>query len=1148
MANDIDKNSPHYKGEFGSIYEVNQKFPSGGVAGDYVAIDGWAHYWNADRGTWCVNAKRDSYWDELITNIVNHFKTIKGATYMGVAGIDTVPEKESGAKMYYFATQAGTYNGFGGLNVPQGIAVLFSEDGKSWVCQSLLEVAQETGDSELKVLSQKAVKEALSQKVDSSTMTTELGKKADKSYVDTELGKKADSETVDAALAEKADSATVDAALAKKADSATVDAALAKKADSETVDAALAKKADSATVDAALAKKADSETVDAALAKKADSATVDAANAKQDAIIGGKANQVDVERSLKEIRDSIGDRVVVSGNVSNNPDEEDLTSKTSPYGTEVLSLKDREHNPLEFSGKGYKILRKNIQNVTCAITKIEVTKVPSADGYVSIIINGVETHVDLVAATDNTVAAVAKKIADKLGETLEEYVTSVDGALVTCTRRFGGDVTSSSSFSGVNTGAEATVSETSKTEPRNLITDLMVNQPNTIYEIRYDFDLDGKTLEMPENCVLKFNGGSLRNGKLILNNTYIDNAYDSFCLRLAGTVKNTKISSLWVSSLSYFELDFSNKIISVDRSETIKKPLILKDAKCCKVIGNYNKICNLGCAAIQPSGDFSNIEVSGFISDGQNTSGSYFFGNDSSVGYKENVSVHDNYIFNQSMGISFNADLAGYYRFSKIYNNVLENIIGTESGSGYGIHLANAQYCDIFNNIIIGAQRHSIYHAWGNHNKIYSNRIIEHRKNVPFNVRAALAIFRSSYCLEIYDNVFENNYAVDIHLEVSGKSKDDRLERYTDMHDINIHNNNFIHNNIENKTDHYCIMIGYNVFSSYFDIEHKIYNVFITNNTFILDGLTVKGCTIFHCEHTTIDNNLYYLGDTAYALFLDSRYKKDYTGITSFTNNNIIPTKNRNKDVIYVPDTFDYYETQTFAISNNNLVDNRKSKDCCYCLYPSFFESLYNGVQSRNITIVGSKPSSGYYLLGDIVYTYMFNEQLAYKCLESGSPGVWSEICPGLMNTLYNENNTFSDINNIKNGVMFTCGRTVGIKTIEGIINANGENVYFNKIGLLENAPKKADMDKPLTNGSQYFCTNLNRMIYQQDGHWFEGDGCIAGIKREGTSSERPTCRLGFQFFDTTLNKPIWWTGSKWVDATGADAVSQAEPQTDSPS
>lgn len=78
MANSgIDITSPHYKGEFGSIYEVNKKFPTGGVAGDFVVIEGWAHYWNADRATWCVNAERDSYWDELVTNISDSQKEIK---------------------------------------------------------------------------------------------------------------------------------------------------------------------------------------------------------------------------------------------------------------------------------------------------------------------------------------------------------------------------------------------------------------------------------------------------------------------------------------------------------------------------------------------------------------------------------------------------------------------------------------------------------------------------------------------------------------------------------------------------------------------------------------------------------------------------------------------------------------------------------------------------------------------------------------------------------------------------------------------------------------------------------------------------------------------------------------------------------------
>lgn len=209
MANDIDKTSPHFKGEFGSIYEVNQKFPNGGVAGDYVEIDGWAHYWNADRGTWCVNAQRDSYWDELITGIIEKFKLFKGATYMGVAGLDTVPAKAIGAKMYYFATVAGTYKNFGGLVVPQGINVLYSEDGKSWVCSTLLEVAQELGVSTRNVVSQKVVKDALDLKANQSSVNEALAKKADKETVNTALDKKADKETVNSALDKKFDKENV---------------------------------------------------------------------------------------------------------------------------------------------------------------------------------------------------------------------------------------------------------------------------------------------------------------------------------------------------------------------------------------------------------------------------------------------------------------------------------------------------------------------------------------------------------------------------------------------------------------------------------------------------------------------------------------------------------------------------------------------------------------------------------------------------------------------------------------------------------------------------------------------------------------------------------------------------------------------------
>ena len=220
MANDIDKTSPHYKGDFGSIYEVNKKFPTGAVAGDFVVIEGWAHYWNADRATWCVNAERDSYWDELITNIIEKFKLVRGATYMGVASLDTVPTKVIGAKMYYFATVAGTYKNFGDLVVPQGINVLYSENGSSWVNTTLLEVAQELGVSTNKVVSQKVLNDVLNLKADQSSVNEALAKKADKEEMNRLLAKKANTADVDTKFTEE--KKRVDGELDKKFDKESV--------------------------------------------------------------------------------------------------------------------------------------------------------------------------------------------------------------------------------------------------------------------------------------------------------------------------------------------------------------------------------------------------------------------------------------------------------------------------------------------------------------------------------------------------------------------------------------------------------------------------------------------------------------------------------------------------------------------------------------------------------------------------------------------------------------------------------------------------------------------------------------------------------------------------------------------------------------
>ena len=55
----------------------------------------------------------------------------------------------------------------------------------------------------------------------------------------------------------------------------------------------------------------------------------------------------------------------------------------------------------------------------------------------------------------------------------------------------------------------------------NLLTQNMIGKENTIYIIQYDYNLNGQTIVIPENCVLEFDGGSLRNGTIKLSNTKV---------------------------------------------------------------------------------------------------------------------------------------------------------------------------------------------------------------------------------------------------------------------------------------------------------------------------------------------------------------------------------------------------------------------------------------------------------------------------------------------------------------------------------------------------------------------------------------------------------------------------------------------------
>jgi len=84
-----------------------------------------------------------------------------------------------------------------------------------------------------------------------------------------------------------------------------------------------------------------------------------------------------------------------------------------------------------------------------------------------------------------------------------------------------------------------------------------VTEPNTIYEIRYNFilkDAEGNSISVsiPENCVLKFNGGSVEGGDITFNNTTIKGRQDLFRNSICtGPIANTDIYDDWFTADEY---------------------------------------------------------------------------------------------------------------------------------------------------------------------------------------------------------------------------------------------------------------------------------------------------------------------------------------------------------------------------------------------------------------------------------------------------------------------------------------------------------------------------------------------------------------------------------------------------------------------
>ena len=259
-------------------------------------------------------------------------------------------------------------------------------------------------------------------------------------------------------------------------------------------------------------------------------------------------------------------------------DSEDIVTETNSANQVALKFADKTYNEADYSGLGRVYLRKNIQTVVNPNTMVTYS-------------TNLLTQVML--SKENTVYIIQydyslnyQTISIPEGSVLLFEGGSIDNGAINCNGttivdKFSGNATIVGTYSFQDAQADEediTQNQSSvlkfkdrKYEPdkysglgrkilrrrvieiedpvygtqeKNLLLQEDFDDDNTVYVVRYDFTLNGQEITIPENCVLKFEGGQLKNGTINFNNTKLEGNI-KINTSISGKINNDKILINW---------------------------------------------------------------------------------------------------------------------------------------------------------------------------------------------------------------------------------------------------------------------------------------------------------------------------------------------------------------------------------------------------------------------------------------------------------------------------------------------------------------------------------------------------------------------------------------------------------------------------
>lgn len=687
---------------------------------------------------------------------------------------------------------------------------------------------------------------------------------------------------------------------------------------------------------------------------------------------------------------------------------------------------------------------------------------------------------------------------------------------------------------------------------KNILTQDMINQPNTIYEIRYDFDLNEETIQMNEGCTLKFEGGSLNNGILKCDNTIINNA--NFVVlnncSFSGNILSEYVRPEWFGAIGNGIADDSNAIISSINSGC---DVLLTDNS---IYGfsAFENVFNLNGQKLYSKKKATFRYLNNWI-DYNNPNTAYkwifkFIGNSFEInnirfdlGKEEWVSRVEvsNEVYMNARKHSLSNVIIRKSSHFKVCNC---DFIG-------GIHsLDILNECSYFNVDSCAFSKNtadSLYVTDGSHNGIIQNCHLSDNGD-------------DGYCVNVQDAQYIVGHSITV-INCTGSNCQGSLCIASGGRDISFINVNgdclraapirveFV------NSDVYGANLGRVTFSGC-SIKCKkdgFFSSVTTNDSkyIIPVNVVIENC---HFYSDTPLTQMFYKGNNyiiSNCLLENISLHIYYSNDITFSNNTIIAPNNitceNSKEIKFLSNKF--YNSGKIA---DKILEQRQTDDL---------------LVRRNVNI---KNSTVRFIGNQYVFNGELSENQKYFHITLDDYCSNIDFCQIDTDIFQTRNNSLLHISkegiidfskcevynllNINNGQLISDKLThvISIKVDKELLNLFPWNRKYARAASVNERPKEFDIPSNYSNA--IYCDNTNQCYYIYNSiknkwdkldtskpFYTEGNERCAGLKINRPTLTNKENDKGYQYFDINLLKPIWWNGTSWIDSSGnpADANKQ---------